>query len=85
MKPDWMAHGACLGLPTDIFYPEKGVTAPEAKRVCSGCVVRAACLKYGLENWEAGIWGGTSEIERRTIRRRGRRERAAARARLDTP
>lgn len=41
-----------------------------AKAVCESCPVREACLRYALEtNQEAGVWGGTSEEERRKLRR----------------
>jgi WhiB family redox-sensing transcriptional regulator len=46
----------------------------KAKEVCSGCTVKSQCLDFALEtNQDSGIWGGTSEEERRNIRR----ERAA--------
>jgi WhiB family redox-sensing transcriptional regulator len=42
----------------------------EAKRICSGCEVRAECLEYALAHDERfGIWGGLSERERRRLRR----------------
>jgi WhiB family redox-sensing transcriptional regulator len=41
-----------------------------AKQICMGCDVRARCLKYALEsNQQFGVWGGTSERERRRIKR----------------
>ena len=41
----------------------------DAKRVCSGCSVRAECLEFALANDERfGIWGGLSERERRRLR-----------------
>lgn len=42
-----------------------------AKEVCGECPVKVDCLDYALEtNQDSGIWGGTSEEERRTLRRR---------------
>ena len=32
-------------------------------------MVRGECLVYALEHGKHGVWGGTSERERRTIRR----------------
>ena len=55
----------------EAFFPEKGGSTRDAKRVCSGCTVRAECLEYALANDERfGIWGGLSERERRRLRRR---------------
>ena len=55
---------------TRAFFPEKGGSTREAKRVCRSCEVRAECLEFALENDERfGIWGGLSERERRRIKR----------------
>ena len=61
-----------LGAQTDpeAFFPEKGGSTREAKRVCQSCEVQAECLEYALTNDERfGIWGGMSERERRRLRR----------------
>ena len=51
------------------FFPVKGGSTREAKRVCRGCEVRAECLEYALANDERfGIWGGLSERERRRLK-----------------
>jgi WhiB family redox-sensing transcriptional regulator len=48
--------------------------AEAAKAVCGECPVERECLAWALEtNQDAGVWGGTTEDERRTRRRRGRR------------
>ncbi|MBN9325765.1 MAG: WhiB family transcriptional regulator, partial [Cellulomonas sp.] len=53
------------------FFPEKGGSTREAKKVCTQCEVRAECLEYALANDERfGIWGGLSERERRKLKRR---------------
>ena len=41
----------------------------EAKSICAGCPLRIQCLSYALENNEPGIWGGTTEHERRLLKR----------------
>jgi WhiB family redox-sensing transcriptional regulator len=42
----------------------------QAKRVCRACPVQAPCLTWALDHGVAtGVWGGTTEDERRTIRR----------------
>ncbi len=68
---DWYASGACRDLPADWFHPERGESTTNAKSVCTICPVRVPCLDWALTNHEKfGIWGGTSERERRRIKRR---------------
>ena len=55
----------------EAFFPEKGGSTREAKRVCLSCDVRGDCLEYALMNDERfGIWGGLSERERRKLKKR---------------
>ncbi|MCY3785142.1 MAG: WhiB family transcriptional regulator [bacterium] len=76
LQDAWKQSANCLGVDPDLFFPERGASTKEAKRVCGACVVRQECLEYALENGEKfGIWGGMSERERRRVRR----ERALAR------
>src|SRR5690606_12119263 len=61
----------CAQTDPEAFFPEKGGSTREAKKVCVSCEVRAECLEYALENDERfGIWGGLSEHERRKLKRR---------------
>lgn len=66
----WQADALCAQTDPEAFFPEKGGSTREAKRICESCEVRAECLEYALENDERfGIWGGLSERERRRLRR----------------
>jgi WhiB family redox-sensing transcriptional regulator len=66
----WRGEANCVGFPTEMFFPGRGASVKEAKAVCSGCKCRESCLQYALDNHgQIGIWGGTSERERRSIRR----------------
>jgi WhiB family redox-sensing transcriptional regulator len=68
--PGWQDRALCAQTDPEAFFPEKGGSTREAKRVCRGCEVRAECLDYALENDERfGIWGGLSERERRRLKR----------------
>jgi WhiB family redox-sensing transcriptional regulator len=70
----WRLEGLCAETDPEAFFPEKGGSTRDAKRVCAGCPVRLECLEYALGNDERfGIWGGLSERERRRVRlqRRG--------------
>ena len=67
----WQADALCSQTDPEAFFPEKGGSTRDAKRICSSCDVRAECLEYALENDERfGIWGGLSERERRKLRKR---------------
>jgi WhiB family redox-sensing transcriptional regulator len=67
----WHEAALCAETDPEAFFPEKGGSTREAKKICTGCEVRAECLEYALANDERfGIWGGLSERERRRLRRR---------------
>lgn len=68
---EWMSRGLCAQTDPEAFFPEKGGSTREAKRICLSCEVRTECLEYALDNEERfGIWGGLSERERRRVRKR---------------
>ncbi|SRR5690606_24839892 len=65
---EWMARGNCADKPPSLFFPSDGVGVEVARRVCADCPVRTECLEYALANRiDHGVWGGTSERERRRI------------------
>ncbi len=66
----WQADALCAQTDPEAFFPEKGGSTREAKRVCESCTVRTECLEYALQQDERfGIWGGLSERERRKLKR----------------
>jgi WhiB family redox-sensing transcriptional regulator len=66
----WQERGLCAQTDPEAFFPEKGGSTREAKKVCLTCDVRQDCLEYALENDERfGIWGGLSERERRKLKK----------------
>lgn len=66
----WQEQALCAQTDPEAFFPEKGGSTREAKRVCHGCTVKTECLEYALANDERfGIWGGLSERERRKLKR----------------
>ena len=82
---DWRSQAACLTVDPELFFPV-GNTGPaiaqiaEAKAVCARCEVVDTCLKWALENGQdAGVWGGMSEDERRSLKRRAARARRSTR------
>jgi WhiB family transcriptional regulator, redox-sensing transcriptional regulator len=67
---EWQARALCAQTDPEAFFPEKGGSTREAKRVCLSCEVRVDCLEYALANDERfGIWGGLSERERRRLKK----------------
>jgi WhiB family redox-sensing transcriptional regulator len=76
---DWRDDAACRYEDPDLFFPigSSGPTllqTEQAKAVCRRCTVREQCLDWALDTEQfIGIWGGTSESERRALRRRRRR------------
>ena len=82
---DWRNRAACLEVDDpELFFPV-GNTGPalvqieKAKAVCNGCGVRDTCLQWAMEhNQDSGVWGGLSEDERRSLKRRAARARRAA-------
>ncbi|MBC7590505.1 MAG: WhiB family transcriptional regulator [Salinibacterium sp.] len=67
----WQTDSLCAQTDPEAFFPEKGGSTRDAKKICTSCEVRNQCLEYALENDERfGIWGGLSERERRKLRKR---------------
>lgn len=72
---DWRPDAACQGHDVETFFP-LGTTGPaleqaeQAKAICACCKVRPECLEWALAtHQDAGIWGGLTEEQRRTLRR----------------
>ncbi|PJJ61716.1 WhiB family transcriptional regulator [Compostimonas suwonensis] len=67
----WQTDSLCAQTDPEAFFPEKGGSTRDAKKICSSCEVRNQCLEYALANDERfGIWGGLSERERRKLRKK---------------
>lgn len=72
---DWRHRAACRDVDPDFFFPV-GSTGPAlaqiqaAKAICGTCAVQEDCLEWSLvTGQDAGIWGGSTEEERREMRR----------------
>lgn len=75
----WQERALCAQTDPETFFPEKGGSSSEAKRICAGCPVKGECLEYALDRGERfGIYGGLSERERRKLKLRGSRLRPVA-------
>ena len=66
----WQERAACFGVDPDVFFPTTEEEASPALAHCTGCGIREECLAWALKNGERyGVWGGTTEQERRRITR----------------
>lgn len=75
--PNFVDQGlaSCATSDPNAFFPERGANAAQnvlPKRICRACPYVQPCLEWALENRETGIWGGTTEADRRKIRRKNR-------------
>ena len=72
---DWREEAACRDTDPDLFFPigTTGTALEQidaAKTVCCSCPAQEACLEFALAtNQESGVWGGTSEDDRRKLRK----------------
>lgn len=57
----WMDEALCAQTDPEIFFPDKGGSTKNAKRICGGYDVKQDCLEYALRTGQTvGIWGGLS-------------------------
>jgi len=69
LRPSWMNDGLCNEYQRDLFFPGRGSTSAQAKRICGQCAVRPECLAYAVNDGSLlGVWGGTSDRERQQLR-----------------
>lgn len=71
-RPAWQADAACREHPELNWYPERGESTIDQKRICASCLVRDECRDYAIELGDPhGIWGGLSGRGRRRVSRLG--------------
>lgn len=69
--PRWELR-ACRDVDPEVFFlaDDKIVDVPlEARRYCDGCAIQSACLDWAMKHNERGIWGNTTEVQRRRLKR----------------
>jgi WhiB family redox-sensing transcriptional regulator len=82
---DWVHRARCTTEDPELFFPigtagPAAVQIERARSVCMQCPVRVECLEWAIATaQDAGVWGGTSEEERRALRRARKREVASRR------
>lgn len=77
---NWRHRAACRDEDPELFFPISNMgpgaqQTAQAKAVCARCPVQSECLNYALDNGlDYGIFGGTTETERRELTRRRKRQ-----------
>lgn len=69
-RPAWHDHAACRGMGPDRFFPAAGHSSRDGLDVCQTCPVTAECLDAALDTGAVGVWGNTTQHDRRKLRRR---------------
>jgi WhiB family redox-sensing transcriptional regulator len=64
---NWRHDASCAQTDPEAFFVGKGGDPRPAKKICNLCPVVEPCLMHALQRGEAGIWGGTTERERRHL------------------
>jgi WhiB family transcriptional regulator, redox-sensing transcriptional regulator len=86
VRMNWRVDAACGDADPDLFFPIGTIgkalrQIEEAKQICRVCPAQIQCLAWALENGVTdGVWGGTTEDERRAIHRLSRRKKSGREA-----
>jgi WhiB family redox-sensing transcriptional regulator len=84
---DWQEDASCRELSNILFFGEdvgeseleRQAREAHAKAVCQRCPVIEPCLEFSMEtNQKYGIWGGLTDKERASLKRRRARARRAS-------
>lgn len=70
----WKVRGLCNDYAPDAWFPGKGEMNSanrEALKLCLDCPVRQRCFAYAMDRNEQGIWGGSTEPERKALKAAG--------------
>jgi hypothetical protein len=70
---EWRSEARCKDpeITPDTFFAGRGYndTTHQAKRICAACPVVEPCLDFAMRTNAEGVWGGTTETERRQLRK----------------
>lgn len=68
--PEWHTRAGCPSTDPELWFPDEGASSRAAKRVCATCPVSTECLADALSQTRNpdGVWGGTTQHERRALR-----------------
>lgn len=86
-REEWQEQAACRAYENTLFFGpdsseselEKQGREARAKAICQTCPVLEPCLEFAMEtNQKYGIWGGLTDKERASLKRRRARARRAS-------
>lgn len=70
---EWYERAACRDRDPELFFPRE-TAGPEfeaqveaARAICGVCDVRQECLAFALSFGETGVWGGTTDADRKRL------------------
>jgi WhiB family redox-sensing transcriptional regulator len=71
---DWHLDAACKNTPTELFIAVDDSDEPyypsaEVLVYCNSCPVKPECLQHAMDAGEVGVWGGTTDYQRRQLDR----------------
>ncbi len=73
MKFPDLTRGLCREIGVELFFPEEEGSGTDiykfSRKICNNCVVKNECLEWAVRHEAHGMWGGTTPMERRQIRR----------------
>ncbi len=70
---EWTQQARCAGEDPEMWFSVIPSEQARAVAICQECPVQAACLSEALASNAEGIWGGLTEDEIRSLKRRRRR------------
>jgi len=73
LRRSWVEQAACVVADPEWFFPGRGQVPDRALNICKGCPVINQCLEYALTHGVTGIWGGTTDEDRKALRQQGGR------------
>jgi hypothetical protein len=68
--PKWERRACATADPNDFFTDDKADEVPEtAGRYCRVCEIQPSCLQWAMTYDEQGVWGNTTEMQRKRLKR----------------
>jgi len=66
---NWRESANCIGIDTDLFFPDRGEPTRVIQGICARCIVKTECLEFAIADPEiVGYFGGMSARNRQKLR-----------------
>lgn len=66
---DFFEKAKCAKEKSVDFFPSSGSLVAKAIKYCEDCSIRIECRDYAIKHELMGVWGGTSERERKRMKK----------------